>query len=69
LDEIPGKTAVSEERAAPGAAVDAENGPSSTDPPALVDPQLAAIIIAWPQLSNSIRAGILALVNAAKQWE
>ena len=43
--------------AAPGAAVGAENGP--------IDPDLARVIEAWPKLPAAIRAGVLAMIDAA----
>ena len=43
--------------AAPGAAVDAENGP--------IDPDLQTTIEAWPDLSDAVKAGILAMVRSA----
>jgi hypothetical protein len=64
--ENPGKTLDCEQRAAPGAAVNVKNAPIADDPPAVVDPHLAAVIVAWPQLSTPIREGILAMVNAVK---
>jgi hypothetical protein len=33
--------------------------------PAVIDPDLALIIAAWPSLSAEVRAGIVAMVNAA----
>jgi len=55
--EIPGKKAHSENCAAPGAAVGSENTP--------IDPDLAAVVDAWPKLPEAIRAGILAMIRAA----
>ncbi len=35
-------------------------------PEAPADPELAAVVAAWPDLPPAIRAGVLALVKAAK---
>ena len=35
-------------------------------PKATLDPQLAAVVEAWPTLPEPIKAGILAMVRAAK---
>ena len=43
--------------AAPGAAVDPENGP--------VDPDLRFIVERWGELSKPVKAGIIAMVRAA----
>ena len=45
------------ESAAQGAAVGAEN--------AAIDPHLQAIVERWPDLSEPVKAGIVALVRAA----
>lgn len=37
--------------------------PARPTPP--TDPELAAVVAAWPNLSSAIRAGVLALVKAA----
>jgi len=34
----------------------------------VADPNLAAVVDAWPELPQAIRTGILAMVNAAKWW-
>jgi hypothetical protein len=41
----------------------ADFGDSATDP---MDPELAAVVDAWPALPAAIKAGILAMVRAAK---
>ena len=43
--------------AAPGAAVELENGP--------IDPDLRAIIERWADLPDAMKAGIMAMVRAA----
>ena len=43
--------------AAPGAAVDPENGPT--------DPDLRLIVERWDELSEPVKAGILAMIRAA----
>ena len=43
--------------AAPGAAVDTENGP--------IDAELQSIIERWPELPGAVKAGILAMIHAA----
>ena len=48
-----------QESAAPGAAASAENAP--------IDPDLSALIEAWPGLANDVKAGILAMVTAARR--
>lgn len=53
-----GKIDNSEYSAAESAAAGAENGP--------VDPDLQAVIDAWPALPAAVKAGILAMVRAAK---
>jgi hypothetical protein len=35
--------------------------------PAQTDPQLAAVVDAWPKLPEALRAGILAMVKAASE--
>ena len=45
------------DRAAPDAAVGAENAP--------IDPDLQVIIDQWPDMSEAVKAGILAMVKAA----
>ena len=55
--EKPEENAHSRDSAAPGAAVDPENGP--------VDPDLRFIAERWDELSEPVKAGILAMVRAA----
>jgi hypothetical protein len=43
----------------------AESGAVLTQPPILA-PELAALIDAWPRLPEPIKAGIMAMVRAAK---
>jgi hypothetical protein len=52
------KTALSEADGAESGALGARNGP--------IDPQLASVIDAWPGLSEPIKAGILAMIRAAR---
>jgi hypothetical protein len=47
--------------AAPGAALEHEN--------ALIDPTLQAVIDGWPELPEAVKAGILAMVQAASRAE
>jgi len=51
------KTSLLSESGAKSGALDAENGPK--------DPDLGAIIDAWPTLPEPIKDGILAMVRAA----
>lgn len=37
-------------------------------PPIPVDPGLAAVVAAWPELPPAIRAGVVAMVKAANTW-
>jgi hypothetical protein len=53
-----GNSGVGGESGAESGALGAQNGP--------VDPDLAAVMEAWPGLPAAIRAGILAMVRAAK---
>ena len=55
--ENAGKTGVSSEWAAVGAAAKPET--------AAIDPDLQAVIQAWPGLPTALRAGIVAMVKAA----
>lgn len=64
--ENTGKTGVSDQSGAKSGAVGAQTadfGDSATDP---MDPELAAVVDAWPALPAAIKAGILAMVRAAK---
>ena len=40
-------------------------GPVPATPPTLTDPDLAAVLAAWPDMSAALRAGIVAMVRAA----
>jgi hypothetical protein len=40
-------------------------GPESAPKPTPADPDLAAVLSAWPSLPSAIKAGVLALVRAA----
>jgi hypothetical protein len=53
------KSGNSSDRAAQGAAVDAENGP--------IEPDLQAVIDAWPALPDAVKAGILAMVRSTTE--
>jgi len=53
----PEENAYSRGSAAPGAAVDAENTP--------IDADLQAVIQRWPELPEAVKAGIVAMVQAA----
>ena len=44
------------------APVRAPNGPDAT-----VDPDLAAVLSAWPRLPEALKAGIVAMVKAAQE--
>ena len=52
------KTGVADESGAESGALDAENGPK--------DPDLGAIIDAWPRLPDAIKTGILAIIQGAE---
>jgi hypothetical protein len=41
------------------------NGSSAGYP---ANPKAAAIVAAWPELPEAVKAGILALVKAATEW-
>ena len=56
--ETSGNTKVAPQGAAKCAAVDAQSAP--------VDARLAEVIDAWPALPEEIKAGILAMVKAAR---
>ena len=55
--ENTGKDAHFREGAAPGAALIAENAP--------IDADLTRVIAVWPSLPAAIRAGVLAMIEAA----
>jgi hypothetical protein len=55
--ENTGKTGVSDQSSAESGALDPQN--------AILDPELAAVVEAWPALPEAIRAGILAMIRAA----
>ena len=55
--ENPEENANFRDSAAPGAAVDAQN--------TSIDPDLQAIIERWPELSEAVKAGILAMVRTS----
>jgi len=57
--EVSGKTGGSRESGANSGALGARDAPW--------DPDLAAVEAAWPALPAAIKAGILALVRAARQ--
>ena len=62
---IPAKTQFSETGGAESGAPEGETAPETgpeTDPS---DPELEAIIRAWPALPEAVRAGIVAMVRAA----
>ena len=63
LPENPEKAPVCEACAARGAAVDAENA-ALTD---IADPQLAALVKAWPTLPDALKRGIVAMIQAASK--
>jgi len=70
--DSPGKQHVSETSGSNSGNIGADSGnsePSAPIPPAPpplpADPDLAAIVAAWPTLPNAIKAGVLALVHAA----
>ena len=55
--ENPEENALSRDSAAPGAAVGAQN--------TSIDPDLQAIIERWPELPDTVKAGILAMVRTS----
>ena len=57
--ENPRENAHSQDGAAPGAAVGIENAP--------IDPDLRAIIERWADLPDAMKAGIMAMVTAARR--
>jgi len=63
--EILGKSAFSEARAAQGAAVSAKMAAGDMASDHSVDPDLAAVVEAWPKLPATIKADILAMVTKA----
>jgi hypothetical protein len=44
---------------------ESQNGPTASPSTAPLDADLARVVDAWPTLPAAIRAGVLALVNAA----
>ena len=56
--ENTGKTGVSDQSGAECGALAAREAP--------LDPELAAVVDAWPALPAGLRAGILAMIDAAK---
>jgi hypothetical protein len=56
--ENTGKTGVSDQSGAECGALDAPKAP--------FDPELAAVVDAWPALPAAIKAGILAMIRGAK---
>lgn len=53
-----GKTQVTNQSGAESGALGAREAP--------IDPELAAVVEAWPALPDAIKAGILAMIRAAK---
>ena len=62
--ESTGKTAISSAGGAECGALSHDSDPE-TAPPAPTDPDLASVIAAWPTLPGPVRAGIVAMVEAA----
>ena len=60
--QTPRKKAISDQGGAESGAPDAPDAPNRPD-----DPDLSRLINAWPNLPEAIRAGIVAMVNAAIQ--
>ena len=58
IHESAEENAHSESCAAPGAADESKNGP--------IDPDLQSVIDAWETLPDPVKAGILAMVRAAR---
>jgi predicted TIM-barrel enzyme len=56
--KVPGNSVVFNQGSAKCGAIDARDG--------LNDPRLEAVIDAWPNLSESVRSDILAMVEAAR---
>lgn len=61
--ETSGNTGVAGESGAESGALSSDSAPNAT-PDAPTDPELAAVVTAWPDLPPAIRAGIVALVKA-----
>lgn len=61
--ETLGNSSGSGASAAESGASDAENGPNPADHEP-TDPELAAVVAAWPTLPEAVRVGILAIVMA-----
>ncbi|MGA2035589.1 MAG: hypothetical protein ABSG68_25350 [Thermoguttaceae bacterium] len=57
MPNFPGKSGFSESGGAKSGALGAQDG--------AIDPELRAIIDAWPALPDAIKAGILAMVRTA----
>ena len=60
--EMPGKQGIPAERGTESGTV----GDDSAGKPEPMDPELAAVVKAWAHLPEPIKAGILAMVKAAK---
>ncbi len=45
------------------------HGTTSGTKPAPIDPDLAAVVKAWPELPEAVKAGIVAMVKAASEGE
>jgi hypothetical protein len=61
-----GNTGVSDSRGSKSGNMEPGFGPP-TSPPTPTDPKLAGIVAAWPNLPPAVRAGIVAMVEAATQ--
>lgn len=63
--ENTGETDAPPESGAKSGALSGDSDPNPT-PATPADPDLAAVVAAWPALPPAIRAGVMALVNAGK---
>ena len=62
--KTPGNTLVSDSGGSKSGNKEGGFGPP-TAPPKPTDPELAAVVAAWPDLPPALRAGIVAMVKAA----
>ncbi len=60
-----GNTPVSDSRGNKSGNIGADSGRSAGPDTPPADPELAAVVAAWPDLPGAVRAGILAMVAAS----